>query len=251
MILSKSIRYLLVVLFVILLGWSQKASAKGIDLYTNNMYQSTSQVVSNYEESNSRLSKKVRKELKKAKLSMKSCGVQTKKVEVKFEEPEPVIEEQEVNSNDYSAFLESDTGESVYKEVPNDEPGCRSWFFSYMGYTATTCRSSAQYKLLNSPYAYSDQVTGLRMYKGRICIAMGSFYADTIGTRINLHMKNGAVIRCVLGEQKSDKHTDDTHRYHRKDGSVAEMVVDYKYFKSTKQYPKELKGEIAFVEVLK
>ena len=63
-------------------------------------------------------------------------------------------------------------------------------------------------------------------------------------------MANGSVVECVLGDVKSDVHTDETHRYQAQDGSVAEMIVDRRVFKSTSQYPTELSGRIARIEIV-
>lgn len=134
--------------------------------------------------------------------------------------------------------------------VPNEEEGCRSWNTTYMPYTAVTCVTSDQYALLNSPQAYTDEITGIRMYEGRYCIAVGSYYSQRIGTKLNLIMANGSVVKCITGDAKSDAHTDETHRYQAMDGSVAEVIVDYAYFSSTKQYPEELMGSILAIEVL-
>ncbi|MBR4315031.1 MAG: hypothetical protein IKP66_09000, partial [Lachnospiraceae bacterium] len=71
------------------------------------------------------------------------------------------------------------------------------------------------------------------MSEGRYCIAVGSFYTTQIGQKIDLVLTNGTVIKCILGDCKSDEHTDETHRYHAIDGSVAEFIVDYDYFSGT------------------
>lgn len=135
-------------------------------------------------------------------------------------------------------------------EVPDWEDGCNSLAKTYMGYTAVTSKNSDQYKLLNSEEAWSDEITGLRMIDDRICIAMGTGYASKIGTKIDLVMENGSIIKCILGDIKSDRHTDSSHRYHLRDGSVAEMIVDYDYFEGTHQYPETLKGRIKSVVIL-
>lgn len=134
--------------------------------------------------------------------------------------------------------------------VPDGEGVCNSANFTYMAYTAVTSRNSGQYKLLYGDSAYTDTVTGLRMVDGRYCIAVGTFYASKIGTKINLVMANGGVVECILGDVKSDEHTDPTHRYQKYDGSVAEMIVDYQYFKSTAQYPSVLQGRISRIEIV-
>lgn len=134
--------------------------------------------------------------------------------------------------------------------VPDGEGVCNSANKTYMAYTAVTSVNSNQYRLLYGDSAYTDKTTGLRMVDGRICIAVGTFYASNIGTKLNLVMANGSVVECILGDVKSDAHTDPTHRYQAQDGSVAEMIVDYSYFHSTSQYPKELSGRILRIEVV-
>lgn len=118
--------------------------------------------------------------------------------------------------------------------VPNGSSECKSEFKSYMAYTAVTTKSSAQYKLLNGENAYTDPTTGLRMADGRYCIALGTGYCSKIGTKIDLVLENGNVIKCILGDIKSDSHTDSTHRYHLMDGSVAEFIMDKAIFSQKK-----------------
>lgn len=115
---------------------------------------------------------------------------------------------------------------STAQNVPNGTKGCRSEFKSYMAYTAVTSKNSAQYKLLNSESAYTDPKTGLRMVDGRYCIAVGTGYCSKIGTKIDLVLENGNIIKCILGDVKADCHTDKTNRFHQVDGSVAEFIVD-------------------------
>lgn len=134
--------------------------------------------------------------------------------------------------------------------IPNGDGVCNSAKYTYMPYTAVTSKNSDQYKLLNGADAHTDETTGIRMIKDRYCIAVGTFYAKKIGTKLNVVMANGETLKCILGDVKSDRHTDETHRYQAVDGSVIEMVVDYNYFKSTKQYPSALHGEVERIEVV-
>lgn len=115
-------------------------------------------------------------------------------------------------------------------EVPNDEEGCRSEAKTYMPYTAVTCKASNQYKFLYSDKAYTDEKTGLRMYEGRYCIAVGTAFTSKIGTKIDVVLENGDILNCILGDVKSDAHTDSSHQFHAIDGSVVEFIVDYDYF---------------------
>lgn len=123
---------------------------------------------------------------------------------------------------------------AMSSNVPNNVEGCRSEFKSYMAYTAVTNKSSAQYKLLNSELAYTDPDTGIRMVDGRYCIAVGTGYCSKIGTKINLVLENGNVIKCILGDVKADQHTDSTNKFHTVDGSVAEFIVDKTIFNQKK-----------------
>ena len=134
--------------------------------------------------------------------------------------------------------------------VPDGEGVCQSSKKTYMGYDAVTNKRSDQYKLLNSDECYTCPITGIRMIGDRYCIAMGFGYVTKIGTKVNLIMESGAVVKCIIGDFKATEHTDETRRYQKYDGSVAEMIVDYSVFKSTKQYPEELKGRIARVEIV-
>ena len=97
-----------------------------------------------------------------------------------------------------------------------------SSFKSYMSYRAITDKSSKQYKLQKKAKTNSK---GIRTVNGRYCIAMGSYYATKIGTKIDLVMKNGKTIKCILADQKADKDTDSAHRY-TSDGSIVEFIVD-------------------------
>ena len=153
-------------------------------------------------------------------------------------------------------IIEAVQDEELYKvinspyNVPNGSLGCKSYNFTYMGYRAVTARSSPQYKLLNSADCWTDPETGLRMYKDRVCIAVGTGYAREIGTEVDLVLDNGTIIPCILGDVKSDNHTDPTHKYHSQDGSVAELIVDYAYFNSSSQYAHYFNGRVQKVVVL-
>ena len=116
---------------------------------------------------------------------------------------------------------------------------------SYMDYRRITNKGSKQYKLQKR--AYTDKKTGIRMFEGRYCIAVGSYYTREIGKKIDLLMQNGSVVECVLADMKADKDTINHHRQHATDGSVAEFVVD------TRKLPKKVKrrGDVSYVRPLK
>lgn len=101
----------------------------------------------------------------------------------------------------------------------------RKDFKSYMDWRTITSRTSPHYKLQNS-YAYTAE-DGIRMVEGRYCIALGSYFTKTIGQYVDVVLENGTVIHCILGDQKSDAHTDAAHIAHP-DGSIVEFIIDKK-----------------------
>ena len=101
-----------------------------------------------------------------------------------------------------------------------DVPGNNS-FKSFMDADCITDRTSEQYKL-KSAYSLSDN--GIYMVDGRYCIALGSYYATDIGTKIDLIMENGQTVECILAEQKDDSDTDTINQRHS-DTSIVEFVV--------------------------
>jgi hypothetical protein len=57
-------------------------------------------------------------------------------------------------------------------------------------------------------------------------VAVGTYYTETIGTRVDLVMESGEVVPCIVGDVKKNKDTDATNRQHNVDGSVIEFVVN-------------------------
>ena len=117
----------------------------------------------------------------------------------------------------YKQYITQDGNIPEVHFVPNN-----SGFKSYMPYNAITNKSSKQYKLQQKAYT-GDY--GIRMVDGRYCVALGTHFQKEIGTYFDLVLKNGTVIKCVLGDIKANKHT-------KKDnitslnGCVSEFIVD-------------------------
>lgn len=101
-------------------------------------------------------------------------------------------------------------------------------FKAYMSYTAITSNNSPQYKL--QQIAVTGNY-GIRTVNGRYCIAVGSYYTTQIGTKIDIVMSNGNVVKCVLADCKADAHTDSTHRANP-NGCVVEFIVDMRSLNS-------------------
>ncbi len=148
--------------------------------------------------------------------------------------------------------------EAYEENVLDGVANCNSDCISFMSYHKVTSTTSDQYKLLYGDKAHTDPDTGLRMVGDRYCIALGSGYTSKIGTKVDLVMKNGSILKCILGDQKSDRGTDkETHTFHQfydgtdepGDGSVAEMIMDDQVFRGVSSYPKSFDGRILKVVV--
>ena len=97
-----------------------------------------------------------------------------------------------------------------------------SKIMSYMSYKAITCKSSKQYKLQQKA---KTGKYGIRTVNSRYCIALGSYYTTTIGTYVDIVLKNGSVIHCILADCKADRDTDSLNQK-TPDGSLVEFIVD-------------------------
>lgn len=97
-------------------------------------------------------------------------------------------------------------------------------FKSYESYKAITSKNSSHYKLQNQ-YAVTGP-DGIRRVDDRFCISVGSYFTTKIGQYIDVVLENGTIIPCILGDQKSDRHTDALHIAHMSDGSIIEFIVD-------------------------
>lgn len=128
-------------------------------------------------------------------------------------------------------------GEDVYvslKDIDNNETRSRYYevpyntgFKSFMDYSSITFTNSLQYELQSS-YATTGNY-GIRMIDNRYCIALGSYFSSNVGQYVDLILKNGTVIPCVLSEQKDDAHTDSSNIITVHNGCLSEFIVDVNY----------------------
>lgn len=141
--------------------------------------------------------------------------------------------------------------EPVWVEM--DVPSGNS-FKSYMDYRKVTDKTSPQYSFLQ---ACEDSACGIMLSDGRYCIALGSYYATEIGTRVDLVMENSSIVPCVVADCKNNDHTDASNQQHLVDKSVVEFVVntdnlsDYvRYTRGDCSYAdSRLEGEISAIRV--
>lgn len=120
------------------------------------------------------------------------------------------------------------------------------FFKSYMDYKYITDTSSPQYKMQRNK-AYTDSKTGIRKVGNRFCVALGSGFANKIGTKVNIIMKSGKVIPCILADQKKNSETIAGHKMHSWDKSVAEFIV------SSRRLDRRAKrmGDISYIPMFK
>ncbi len=97
--------------------------------------------------------------------------------------------------------------------VPNEEIGCKSEAFSYEYRQNITKKSSDQYKQLQQPNVYTDELGYVKL-DDRYLIAVGTAYAGNVGDKIDVLYEDGTILKCIVGDFKSDRHTDPSHRYH-------------------------------------
>lgn len=95
---------------------------------------------------------------------------------------------------------------------------------TYMDYRTITSTGTYEYKLQNTAAYTNDD--GIRMINGRYCIAVGTAFGTRIGQYIDLVLENGTVIHCIMGDTKSDEHTDSEHVFTVASGCCSEFIVE-------------------------
>lgn len=103
-------------------------------------------------------------------------------------------------------------------------PNVDSSFKSYMPYTTITDKSSKQWDLQKEAKTHSN---GIRVHEsGRYMVAVGTYYAEEVGEKLNITLDNGYVVYAIVGDLKQDRHTDSTNRYVPVNDSILEFIVD-------------------------
>jgi hypothetical protein len=116
---------------------------------------------------------------------------------------------------------------------------------TYAYYTAVTAKSSPQYKLLNSDKCYTDDKTGIRMVDGYYCIALGSYYGSTIGTKYIITLSTGKSFKAILCDQKANRHTDSNNQYAVQNKDIVEFYVE------KGKIPSNIRGDYGTLEQFK
>lgn len=136
----------------------------------------------------------------------------------------------EIQTNTIIEYIEVPTDPTgVYftsMDLPDGIPGT---FKSWMNYAAITSTTTRQYHV--KALAKTDP-NGYRVINGKYLVAMASYYGP-VGTELRITLSSGRVFYVIIGDQKSDRHTDPLNQYHLSDKSILEFIVDPDKFLNT------------------
>jgi len=114
--------------------------------------------------------------------------------------------------------------ETIIAHGPFIRTEARCYFKTWMDWRTITSRNSRQWQLQQIAYTCED---GFRRIDGMYMIALGSYYLHHgVGDVFEITLSGGLTFRAVVGDVKSDLHTDPTNRFQRYDGSVIEFIID-------------------------
>ncbi len=136
----------------------------------------------------------------------------------------------------YSAEASSDYGSSwIERDLPNLTTSQMA-VKTYEAYQMITNKATVNYKLVNSAETTTNQY-GFRVYKNKYyMIALGTYYGMA-GTFVKLQFSDGTIIEAVMGDEKSDNHTDSRHMYSIPGGiNFLEIIIDGNDIKSQQQF---------------
>jgi hypothetical protein len=99
-------------------------------------------------------------------------------------------------------------------------------FKGYMCIHKLSSVNSKQYNFLNSgEYNISSDNNGFIKYGNYYVVAMGSYYHDNkIGTTFRITLDSGDKFDVIIGDVKSNSHTDIEHKYRDKGGNRGEVI---------------------------
>lgn len=121
-------------------------------------------------------------------------------------------------------------------------PSNKGSFKSYTDYNLLD-RDSAQWnKIQCDPNAYTDQ-NGLRKVGEYYCVAMGSYYADSLGDLFEIHTEGGS-FKVIICDFKADQDTDVNNQCTSLNGCMTEFYVDTNLLDSTAK----LIGDISCID---
>ena len=119
-------------------------------------------------------------------------------------------EEERLEVKEIISLPEPEISMSEIKRVHYGLPNLGDEYLTYMPYTAITAKTTPHYRL--QQLAETDE-EGYRTYQGARLIALASSFGTTIGTLYDITFEDGRTMRAILGDNKSDAHTDDLKQY--------------------------------------
>lgn len=120
-----------------------------------------------------------------------------------------------ISKSEKNKFIENKCSITKYAIPKNNG------FKSYLRYSKIT-NPSRQLDL--QKMAQTDE-HGFRTVDDRYCIAIGTYFNAPVGTYVDLRLKNGVRIKCIVGDIKADKDTDKKNIF-TKNGCCSEFIVD-------------------------
>lgn len=149
--------------------------------------------------------------------------------------------------------------EIVEQNVQLEIPDCDTSFKAYMDYNCITDDTTMQWELQQT--AYTDEY-GLRKIGTDYCVAVGSYYSETVGERFKITLDSDNEFTVIISDLKKDEHTDSSNRYspvYDENGdfysaNIIEFIVDVDQLHSmvttlgTVSYYDEFEGNIVSIE---
>ncbi len=116
-------------------------------------------------------------------------------------------------------ITEYDDDANTYN-VPNIDTSFKSW----TNYQIVNRNSPQWNRVLCNDNAYTDD-DGLRKVDEYYCVAMGSYYTQTLGDLFEIHTENGS-FEVIICDFKDNSHTDANNQYTTSNGCMIEFYVD-------------------------
>lgn len=134
-------------------------------------------------------------------------------------------------------------GEEIINAISYPVSAQISNFKSYMDYRMLDSRSSPQYRMQQK--ATTDSL-GFRRYNGDYMIALGTFYSSKCGERFLIKLDSGVSFIGVIGDIKSNSHTNSTHQYTVYNRDMIEFIVDTR----TLQKKAKAMGDVSYAGLM-
>ena len=112
----------------------------------------------------------------------------------------------------------------------NNSASSHKDFKSYMSYKAITSVSSKQWKLQQQATTNED---GIRCIDGIPMVAVGTGWGLDVGDIALVTCENGNTFKVIIGDTKSDRHTDEERKTTVDNGCRCEFIVDVSKIDST------------------